>query len=151
MEKNYGGPTVVEAYNEWKDMVDNKSSFLDRDVLNRMLMGKKMTQSSVKTIYDAEENFSKQLYSSIDEYDAILFPTVQILPPTITEVQESSETYNKYNKLALKNTRIANSLRLCAISLPCTDDLPVGIMLCMSINKDEKLLNFAENIYNIIK
>ena len=116
-----------------------------------MLMGKKMTQSSVKTIYDAEENFSKQLYSSIDEYDAILFPTVQILPPTITEVKESSETYNKYNKLALKNTRIANSLRLCAISLPCPDDLPVGIMLCMSINKDEKLLNFAENMYNIIK
>ena len=60
-------------------------------------------------------------------------------------------SYNKYNKLALKNTRIANSLRLCAISLPCPDDLPVGIMLCMSINKDEKLLNFAENIYNIIK
>ena len=151
LEKNYGGATVAEAYNEWKDMVDNKSSFLDRDVLNRMLMGKKMTQSSIKTIYDAEENFSKHLYSSIDEYDAILFPTVQILPPTITEVQESSETYNKYNKLALKNTRIANSLRLCAISLPCPDDLPVGIMLCMSINKDEKLLNFAENIYNIIK
>ena len=28
LEKNYGGATVAEAYNEWKDMVDNKSSFL---------------------------------------------------------------------------------------------------------------------------
>jgi Asp-tRNA(Asn)/Glu-tRNA(Gln) amidotransferase A subunit family amidase len=66
-------------------------------------------------------------------------------------VQNNAEIYDKYNKLALRNTRIANSLRMCAITLPCPEDLPIGIMLCMSLNKDEKLINLAESIYNIIK
>ena len=60
------------------------------------------------------------------------------------------KTYDKFNRLALSNTRIANSLRLCAISLPLPEDLPIGIMLCKSINKDEELLNLAETIFNVI-
>jgi Asp-tRNA(Asn)/Glu-tRNA(Gln) amidotransferase A subunit family amidase len=53
--------------------------------------------------------------------------------------------------LALRNTRIGNVLPMCSISLPCPGDLPIGMMLSMSIENDEKLINLAETIYNIIK
>ena len=86
-----------------------------------------------------------------DNYDAILMPTIPILPPTIQKVENDRKTYDSFISLALRNTRIANSLRLCAISLPLPEKHPIGIMLCKALNKDEELLNLAETIFNIIK
>src|SRR6056300_23770 len=105
------GTTVAEAYNEWQREVDEYSSLMDKNVLHRMLIGKKMTKSSLDTIYQAEEKLSKKLHISMDKYDAILMPTTPILPPTIAKVNKNMKEYDKFNKLALQNTRIANSLR----------------------------------------
>ena len=124
---------------------------MDINVLNRMYQGKHMKQNSIKIIEDSQKALSKKLYSSIENYDAILMPTVPILPPKINEVQSNEKLYDKYNMLALRNTRIGNVLPMCSISLPCPGDLPIGIMLSMSIENDEKLINLAESIYNIIK
>jgi len=145
------GTTVAEAYNEWQREVDEYSSLMDKNVLHRMLIGKKMTKSSLDTIYQAEEKLSKKLHISMEKYDAILMPTTPILPPTIEKVNKNMREYDKFNKLALQNTRIANSLRLCAISLPLPEELPIGIMLCKALGKDEELLNIADTIYNIVK
>jgi len=150
LAENNGGTTVAEAYSKWKNLVEKHSSLIDRDVLNRMLLGKRMTKLSLVAIYEAEKKLSKKLHFTMDSYDAILMPTIPILPPTISEVKKDIKTYDKFNRLALRNTRIANSLRLCAISLPLPEDLPIGIMLCKSINKDEELLNLAETIFNVI-
>jgi len=151
LSEYYGGTTVFEAYTEWKTLVEPNSKLIDKNVLNRLLMGKKMRNSTIKFIKDSEENFSNKLHSSINKYDAILMPSVPILPPPINLVANNEKIYDKYNKLTLRNTRIANSLRMCAITLPCPEDFPVGIMLCMSLGEDEKLINLAENIYKIIK
>ena len=150
LAENNGGTTVAEAYSKWKNLVEKHSSLIDRDVLNRMLLGKRMTKLSLVAIYEAEKKLSKKLHFTMDNYDAILMPTIPILPPTISEVKKDIKTYDKFNRLALRNTRIANSLRLCAISLPLPEDIPIGIMLCKSINKDEELLNLAETIFNVI-
>ena len=151
LAENNGGTTVAEAYSEWKNLVEKYNSLIDRDVLNRMLIGKKMTKLSLNTIYEAEKNLSKKLHLTMDKYDAILMPTIPILPPTIIQVKKDMKTYDKFNRLALRNTRIANSLRLCAISLPLPESLPIGIMLCKSINKDKELLNLANTLFEIIK
>ncbi|PPR16616.1 MAG: Mandelamide hydrolase [Alphaproteobacteria bacterium MarineAlpha9_Bin3] len=149
--ENNGGTTVAEAYSEWKSIVEKHSSLMDKDVLNRMLIGKNITQQSLNIIYQAEEKLSKKLHFSMHEYDAILMPTIPILPPTIAQVQKDMETYDKFNRLALRNTRIANSLRLCAITLPLPENVPIGIMLCKALGKDEELLNVANAIFDIIK
>jgi len=151
LSEYYGGTTVFEAYTEWKALIESNNKLMDKNVLNRMLMGKTMQNSIIKSIKDAEESFSIKLHSSINKYDAILMPSVPILPPPISLLANNENIYDKYNKLALRNTRIANSLRLCAITLPCPEDLPVGIMLCMPLGKDKKLINLAESIYKIIK
>ena len=151
LAENNGGTTIAEAYLEWKNLVDKFGSLMDKDVLNRMLRGKEMEKKSLNSIYNAEESLSKSLHISIDNYDAILMPTIPILPPTIQKVENDRKTYDSFNSLALRNTRIANSLRLCAISLPLPEKHPIGIMLCKALNKDEELLNLAETIFNIIK
>ena len=146
-----GGTTISEAYNKWKNIVEKHSDSFDKNVLNRMLKGKTINVNSLKTIYNAEELYSKKLAISTSDYDALIMPTIPILPPAISKVINNQEVYNKYNTLALRNTRIANSLKMCAITLPCPSSKPIGIMLCMNKGNDEKLINLAEHIYNIIK
>tara|TARA_B100000686_G_scaffold338737_1_gene411698 strand:- start:1321 stop:2685 length:1365 start_codon:yes stop_codon:yes gene_type:complete len=146
-----GGTTIAEAYNKWKGIVEKHSDLFDKNVLNRMLKGKTINQNSLKIIYDAEELYSKKLNISTSDYDALIMPTIPILPPEINKVTNDERIYNKYNTLALRNTRIANSLRMCAITLPCPSNKPIGIMLCMNKGNDEKLLTLADTIYNIIK
>ena len=147
----HGTTVTYQGYAEWKHLIEKDSNLMDINVLNRMYQGKHMKQNSIKIIEDSQIALSKKLYSSIENYDAILMPTVPILPPKINEVQSNEKLYDKYNMLALRNTRIGNVLPMCSISLPCPGDLPIGIMLSMSIKNDEKLINLAESIYNIIK
>ena len=147
----HGTTVTYQGYAEWKHLIEKDSNLMDINVLNRMYQGKHMKQNSIKIIEDSQIALSKKLYSSIENYAAILMPTVPILPPKINEVQNNEKLYDKYNMLALRNTRIGNVLPMCSISLPCPGDLPIGIMLSMSIENDEKLINLAESIYNIIK
>jgi aspartyl-tRNA(Asn)/glutamyl-tRNA(Gln) amidotransferase subunit A len=147
----HGTTVTYQGYAEWKHLIEKDSNLMDINVLNRMYQGKHMKQNSIKIVENSQIALSKKLYSSIEGYDAILMPTVPILPPKINEVQNNEQLYDKYNMLTLRNTRIGNVLPMCSISLPCPGDLPIGIMLSMSIENDEKLINLAESIYNIIK
>ena len=45
LAENNGGTTVAEAYSKWKNLVEKHSSLIDRDVLNRMLLGKRCPKS----------------------------------------------------------------------------------------------------------
>ena len=146
-----GGTTIAEAYNKWNKIVDKNANLFDKNVLNRMLKGKNVNKSSLKKIYEAEAYFSKELNNNYESYDAFIMPTIPILPPEIHKVENNEEVYDHYNALALRNTRIANSLKMCAITLPCPTDLPIGLMICMNKNNDEKLINLAESLNNIIK
>ena len=146
-----GGTTIAEAYNKWNKIVDKNANLFDKNVLNRMLKGKNVNKSSLKKIYEAEDYFSKELNNNYESYDAFIMPTIPILPPEIHKVENNEKVYDHYNALALRNTRIANSLKMCAITLPCPTDLPIGLMICMNKNNDEKLINLAESLNNIIK
>ena len=110
-----------------------------------------MKIDSIKIVQDAQKNLSKKLYATLKNYDCILMPTTPILPPKIQEVKSNEKLYDKYNMLALRNTRIGNVLPMCSISIPCPGSLPIGLMLSMPIGEDKKLINLAETILNIIK
>ena len=146
-----GGTTISEAYNKWKEIIEKNKNLFDKNVLNRMMKGKYIKKDSLTKIYDAEEYYSKKLFTNYKEYDAFIMPTIPILPPEIHKIKNNEKMYDKYNTLALRNTRIANSLKMCSITLPCPTDLPIGLMICMKKNNDEKLINLAEVINNILK
>jgi len=151
LQEHNGGTTIAEAYNRWGHIVEKNKEIFDKNVLNRMLKGKIIDKNSLKIIYKSEKLYSKKLITTMDNYDALIMPTIPILPPEINKVTKNEKIYNKFNALALRNTRIANSLKMCAITLPCPTKLPIGIMLCMNKGNDEKLINLADTIYNLIK
>ena len=147
----HGTTVAYEGYAQWKHLIVKNSNLMDINVLNRMLQGKLMKIDSIKIVKDAQKQLSEKLYSTLDNYDCILMPTIPILPPKIKEVTNNEKLYDKYNMLALRNTRIGNVLPMCSISLPCPGNLPIGLMLSMPIGKDNKLINLAETVFNIIR
>ena len=147
----HGTTVAYEGYSQWKNLIEKNSALMDINVLNRMLQGKLMKNDSIKIVKDSQKTLSKKLYSTLEDYDCILMPTIPILPPIIKDVTDNEKLYDKYNMLALRNTRIGNVLPMCSISLPCPGSLPIGLMISMPIGKDSKLINLAENIFNIIK
>lgn len=92
------------------------------------------------------------MQATLQPYDAIIMPTVPILPPTIQLLEESDEEYFKYNALILRNPTIINYLDGCAFSLPCQNSnlLPVGLMLASTHGKDEHLFNVAYSIEEVL-
>ena len=67
------------------------------------------------------------------EYDAVILPTSQILPPNIELLKNDGDYYKKNNLLALKNTRIGNLMGLASLTLP-TGVPSTGFMLMSGPN-----------------
>ena len=51
-------------------------------------------------------------------WDAALVPTTPNLPPVVEEMTGDREAFARENLLALRNTRIANLMGLCGLTLP---------------------------------
>ena len=81
-------------------------------------------------------------------FDAILAPTSPIKPPSITQLLDNHKFFTERNLLALRNTRMANSLNLCALTLPTETDFS-GLMLMGRPNNEFDLMNIGLAIEKI--
>lgn len=84
--------------------------------------------------------------------DAVLMPTVAILPPRLVELDDD-EAFFTLNAAALRNTLIASILDLPAISLPVNADdaPPVGLMLVGRRGGDRRLLAVAQAVESSLR
>lgn len=78
------------------------------------------------------------------DFDAVLMPTVAVIPPKIADLAEKS-VYLQQSALITRFTSVANCLDGCAISLPCPEpgSLPVGFTLMGENGTDRALLAVA--------
>lgn len=75
-------------------------------------------------------------------FDAVILPTSAIMPPNAKRLMTDDAYYVTENLLALRNTRIANMLGLCAVTLP-TGVPSCGISLMGQPMGEEALLRLA--------
>lgn len=82
----------------------------------------------------------------LSRFDALIMPTVPVVPPALAPLVASDEIYTKTNLLVLRNPSIINFLDGCSISLPChkPSEAPVGLMLSSMKDQDERLLSLAQ-------
>ncbi len=78
------------------------------------------------------------------DFDALLMPTVAVVPPRIVEVVEK-HAYLRQSALVTRFTSVANCLDRCAVSLPCSEpgSLPVGFTLMGDHGSDRALISTA--------
>ena len=82
--------------------------------------------------------------------DALVMPTSSIIAPTIAEVADP-KVYAARNAALLRNTSIGNFFDLCAVSLPLTASLPVGLMLVARNGDDGRLLRIAAAVADLFQ
>jgi aspartyl-tRNA(Asn)/glutamyl-tRNA(Gln) amidotransferase subunit A len=75
-------------------------------------------------------------------FDAVLLPTTAILPPKIARLLADDAFFTAENILALRNTRLGNTLGLSALTLP-TGVPSTGIMLFAPPGAEARLLRLG--------
>ena len=138
----------AEAYGMWQREIEKNPEKMFAPIRERFRSGKKILAHdyvySLKILFELRMSFLEKVIG----FDAILAPTSPIKPPSITQLLDNHKFFTERNLLALRNTRIANSLNLCALTLP-TDTLFSGLMLMGRPNNEFDLMNIGLAIEKI--
>lgn len=137
-----GQITAVEALIAHGALLDRRAEY-DPRVVQRMELGQSVT--AVEYLR-AQHRIAalRAAFDAVARFDAIVMPTVAILPPRLAELDDDARFF-ALNAKALRNTLIASILDLPAISLPIgpTGGPPVGLMLIGKRGDDRRLLAIA--------
>ena len=139
-----GGFAAAEAYAWHRRLLVEKGALYDPRIRIRIERGGPMTATDYLDLLAARRRLIAGLDTRTREIDALVMPTVPIVPPRITELDDDRD-YNRLNLHILRNTALANFFDRCAISLPCQKpgDAPVGLMLVGETMGDARLFAIA--------
>ena len=138
----------AEAYGMWQNEIEKNPEKMFSPIRERFRSGKKILAHdyvySLQRLFELRMSFLEKVIG----FDAILAPTSPIKPPSITKLLASHKFFTERNLLALRNTRIANSLNLCALTLPTNTDFS-GLMLMGRPNNEFDLMSIGLAIEKI--
>lgn len=139
-----GQITAVEGLVAHGALFDKKDCY-DPRVIFRMLAGETIAATDYVRAQRRVAALRREFDAKAAGFDAILMPTVAILPPRLAELDDD-DTFFGLNAAALRNTLIASILDLPAISLPINrpGEPPVGLMMIGRRGADLTLLAAAQ-------
>ena len=144
MAAREGYVIAVEAYDWHRDLIAQHLDAYDPRVGSRILHGAQVLAgdyvAALRKIADCRRRYD----AALEGADAILTPTVPILPPRIADVQ-TTDAYLAMNTEVLRLTEFANRLDLPSATLPGSspDRQPIGLMLTGKRGGDVVLLDLA--------
>jgi aspartyl-tRNA(Asn)/glutamyl-tRNA(Gln) amidotransferase subunit A len=139
-----GGFATVEAYAVHRRLMAEKGDLYDPKVYSRMKLGAEVSAADYLDLLAARADQRTRIDRTTEPYDAVISPTIPIIAPPIDAVDDEDD-FRRNNLLALRNTRVANFLDRCAITLPChrAGEAPVGLMLMGETMGDRRLFEVA--------
>ena len=146
-----GGFPAAEAYAVHREHLDSKRELYDPRVATRILRGREQSAADYIELIRARAGLQRRVDERLQEYDAVLLPTVPIVAPLLQEL-ETDEAYLRINQLVLRNTAVANFLDRCAISVPCGEPgaAPVGLTLMGANGADRRLMAIAAAVEALV-
>ena len=134
-----------EAWAEWREHVERDGDKMFYQVRNRVAAGATFKAYEFIEAWTGLRALRQSWAEAVAGYDAVLMPSVPILPPPVSKLLEDDDFYVTRNLMALRNTRIGNLMGLCGISLP-TGIASCGIMMCGLPGSDARLLRLAQAV-----
>jgi len=146
-----GGFAAAQSYAIHRPLIARSESLYDPKVLVRILRGREQDAADYIDLIKARADFIARVNAITAPYDALIMPTVPVIPPPVADLKEDT-AYRRTNVLVLRNPSIANFLDGCSISIPChrAGDAPVGLMLFGQHNADRRLLSIAAAIEKVV-
>lgn len=140
---------AAEAFSVQRTWVQDHAALYDPRVLARVLRGGTMLAGDYIELQRARAEWMRRVNQAIAPFDALLSPTVPMVPPPLAEVApgtERDEAFFAANARLLRNTALGNLLDGCGLSLPChrEGELPVGLMLWHGNGRDDSVLHAAQ-------
>jgi Asp-tRNA(Asn)/Glu-tRNA(Gln) amidotransferase A subunit family amidase len=139
-----GSMIAVEAYDWHRDLIAAEFDRYDPRVGPRIRHGATVLAADYvagsRRIGSCRRRYDEAMHAA----DAIVTPTVPIIPPRIAELDDT-ETYLAMNTEVLRLTEFANRLDLPSVSLPgrLSERGPVGLMLTGRRGRDAAMLDMA--------
>ena len=135
----------TEAYAEWMDKIEASPNLMYEKILQRFRGGRDVLASDyLKAMRDLEV-FKRKYVNKVSEFDAVILPTCPILPSNLERLKSDNSYYVSQNLMALRNTRIANLLGICALTIP-TNYSSCGLSVMALPNMEEKLLRLGRAV-----
>ncbi len=140
-----GGFTAAQAWAWHQDLLNDRQAKYDPRVASRIRRGESLDKDYIERLERQRRDWIDRVAQKISSVDAMVMPTVPIVPPVLAPLESDDDLYAKTNLLALRNPTVINFLDGCAVSLPCHDSgqAPVGLMLAALAAEDQRLLGVA--------
>jgi aspartyl-tRNA(Asn)/glutamyl-tRNA(Gln) amidotransferase subunit A len=144
--------SAAEAYWWHRGMLAKDEARYDVEIARRIHGGAAITTAEYIDLLRGRAAYIAAFSAESDGYDALLWPTVAIVPPPIAALVTDPEAYARVNALVLRNTSAANVLDGCAVSLPlaAARSAPVGLMVVGRRGEDAGLLRIAAGLEAVL-
>ncbi len=144
--------SAAEAYWWHRDLIAKDEARYDPEIAKRIRGGEGISAADYIDLLRGRDAYIAAFETETANYDALLWPTVAIVPPPIADLIADPELYARINALVLRNTSAVNVLDGCAVSLPLTvaGGAPVGLMLVGRRGEDGGLLRIAAGLEDAI-
>lgn len=137
-----GNLYAAESYGWWRDLVEAHPEKMFPQILERVRGGKTVSGPDFVAGWNILRHIRKEYAVETAQFDAVIMPTAPLLPPDAARLLTDDAYYKSENLLALRNTRVANLLDVCSITLP-TGVASCGIMFNGQTGGEAHLLRLA--------
>ncbi|MEW6122216.1 MAG: amidase [Pseudomonadota bacterium] len=147
-----GGFTAAESYAVHRALLADREAGYDPRVSVRIKRGAGQSAADYLDILAARRGLIARAEARLAPFDALLLPTVAIVPPRIADLASNDDAYGRANLLALRNPTLINMIDGCALSLPLTTPggAPAGLMLAGAAGTDAALLAMGAGIEAVL-
>lgn len=143
--RSYGNFAGHEALALHGELLERFGAEVDPRVLKRILAFRGRPAVDYLRLSYARERLRREFWLGRERVDAVIAPTVSILPPRIGDLA-TDDAYFEANGLCLENTMIFNFLGGPAASVPTAvsaGNLPVGVMIATAPGGEEQALGIG--------
>jgi aspartyl-tRNA(Asn)/glutamyl-tRNA(Gln) amidotransferase subunit A len=142
-----GGLTAAESHAWHRALLERGAEAYDPRVLVRLRRGAELSAADYIDLLAGRADLVARARARLAPHDALLMPTVAILPPHIAELDDDA-AFTAANLRVLRNPTLINMIDGCAISLPLNAPgaPPVGLMVCGAADTDRRIFAIAAAI-----
>jgi aspartyl-tRNA(Asn)/glutamyl-tRNA(Gln) amidotransferase subunit A len=146
-----GGLSAPEYFAWHRGYIAKRADQYDQRILKLIMRGRDFPAPDYLDLLRTREAMMNSVAAETAALDAMIMPTIPIVAPRIDAIGDDAE-YMRVNTLLLRNTRVANFLDVCAISVPChaLGEMPVGLMLQGASAADKSLFAIAASIEALV-
>ncbi|ESR25317.1 amidase [Lutibaculum baratangense] len=147
-----GGFPGAESYAWHRPLIVGRSDEYDPRVAARITRGAEQSAADFLDLQAFRKDLVGRVERELSAFDAVICPTVPVVPPELAPLEEDDELFAKTNLLVLRNPTAVNMMDGCAISIPChrLGDPPVGLMLFAPAMHDRRLLAVARAVERVL-